>query len=151
MKRSLLEQKLGRTVPESWTTTVPLKDVLHLLSDAEQTRLELPDTNVAERTGGAGGSTGAAGGAAASKRHVHFSDNVENEAPAGAGHGLQAAPSTPAAHRRRTQPDSGCGGDKHGVRARVWHVRAPAQLMTPLAATRTHMVVTYARVPMGRH
>jgi len=50
MKRSLLEQKLGRTVPESWTTTVPLKDVLHLLSDAEQTRLELPDTNVAKRT-----------------------------------------------------------------------------------------------------
>ena len=49
MKRSLLEQKLGRTVPESWTTTVPLKDVLHLLSDAEQTRLELTDTNAARR------------------------------------------------------------------------------------------------------
>jgi hypothetical protein len=42
MKRSQLEQKLGdRAVPESWTTTVPLKGVLHLLSDAEQARLKL--------------------------------------------------------------------------------------------------------------
>ena len=41
-KRSLLEQKLGgRAVPESWTTTVPLKNVLHLLSNVEQTRLKL--------------------------------------------------------------------------------------------------------------
>jgi len=38
----LLGQKLGdRAVPESWTTTVPLKGVLHLLSDAEQARLKL--------------------------------------------------------------------------------------------------------------
>ena len=40
--RSLLERRLGdRAVPESWTTTVPLKGVLHLLSDAEQARLKL--------------------------------------------------------------------------------------------------------------
>jgi hypothetical protein len=88
------------------------------------------------------------GGAAASKRHVHFSGNVENEVPAGAGHGLRAAPSTPAAHRRRTQPDSGRGSDKQGVRARVACART-GTADDPARASRMHMVVTYARVPLG--
>ena len=38
---SRVEQKLHRRVPESWTTTVPLKNVMHLLSNVEQTRLKL--------------------------------------------------------------------------------------------------------------
>ena len=38
---SQVEQKLHRRVPESWTTTVPLKNVVHLLSNVEQTRLKL--------------------------------------------------------------------------------------------------------------
>ena len=41
-KLALLQRRVGdRAVPESWTTTVPLKGVLHLLSDAEQARLKL--------------------------------------------------------------------------------------------------------------
>jgi hypothetical protein len=41
-KLVLLQRRVGgRAVPESWTTTVPLKNVLHLLSNVEQTRLKL--------------------------------------------------------------------------------------------------------------
>ncbi len=41
-KLVLLQRRVGdRAVPESWTTTVPLKGVLHLLSDAEQARFKL--------------------------------------------------------------------------------------------------------------
>jgi hypothetical protein len=41
-KLVLLQRRVGdRAVPESWTTTVPLKNVLNLLSNVEQTRLKL--------------------------------------------------------------------------------------------------------------